>query len=698
MMAGMERAFIFVMQKSLSASVVVLCLLGLRVLLKRYPKKYSYALWGALGLRLLWIWPVKSWLGIFRFGIFQSPVWRQVEAVPEQMGTPEMVSGAGGVWLPAVENAGGQRPGQAVTATERLWPKLLLVGTILWMVGMIAFLAYLVISYGLMQRNVRCGVRLRENIYQCDGIGTPFVMGIFSPRIYLPFHMEKVQMMYVIYHEKYHIKRRDYLVKLLAFLLLGIYWFHPLMWLSYVLMCQDMEMSCDEAVVERLGMSSKRAYSATLLALAAGKRMPGNLLGFGEKGIKGRIKNVLGFQGAKGRKVSVLSLLCILSLVAFGCDSVQLEKEEEVKTVSDETVTQEAKELFAAKTSYLGDASGTGNLIHLLQEQGYLYQGEYGIELETEEEDEGILRIHFEEEPSSEDDMTLQTSDGATLLLALIDNLQQVQWTYPKMEEGEKVLMTYYWEQKDVEAMLPEVTDVKDCGKSQEQLQWLMSRLGDAATAQTVRQPLADKVAVIGGAEGPTSVFLAGKSDMTELDSAIDAYILEENSGTMAKGNIQVCSHVRLQEEAPEEDGISFVYLWTLYEEYTYREGEALELTSGVQIPACMKLKQGSQGGYELVSYWTPGDGEQMQEDIQKVFPKELWKDALDSQKYQEILQKECKEQAEKYAQYYQQLTRKDGVVEENTEKTVGAAAGEENIEGPESAVGYGENTLVEDY
>lgn len=134
----------------------------------------------------------------------------------------------------------------------------------------------------------------KDNIYECDKIGSPFVMGLVRPRIYIPFRLREEELAYILKHEQYHIMRKDYLAKLVACILLEIYWFHPLVWMAYFFMVRDMEMSCDEYVVQTMGNEIKKEYSASLLAFATNtRRMSMGMLAFGESGTRKRVKHIL---------------------------------------------------------------------------------------------------------------------------------------------------------------------------------------------------------------------------------------------------------------------------------------------------------------------------------------------------------------------------------------------------------------------
>ncbi len=189
---------------------------------------------------------------------------------------------------------------------------LIQYGTVVWLAGIAGFLLWNLSITFQMKRRLEKSVRYQENIYECDNIPSPFVMGILHPRIYIPFRLGEEEREYILKHEQYHIKRKDYIVKSVAFLLACIYWFHPLVWLSYFLMARDMEMSCDEYVLQNVSADIRTDYSKSLLAFAANQReIAAGWLAFGETDTRKRVKNVLYFK-KHGKWISVVEILLLV--------------------------------------------------------------------------------------------------------------------------------------------------------------------------------------------------------------------------------------------------------------------------------------------------------------------------------------------------------------------------------------------------
>ena len=172
------------------------------------------------------------------------------------------------------------------------------VFSLIWLAGIVVLLSYSVISYIKIKRQLLTATLVKDNIYESDLIGTAFVCGFIHPKIYVPVDVGDADLSYILEHERTHIRRRDYLIKPVAFLAFILHWFNPLMWLSFALMSRDMEMSCDESVLQKLSQDVKGGYSSSLLSLSVKKNglFTANPLAFGESHVRARIKNVLNYK------------------------------------------------------------------------------------------------------------------------------------------------------------------------------------------------------------------------------------------------------------------------------------------------------------------------------------------------------------------------------------------------------------------
>ena len=195
---------------------------------------------------------------------------------------------------------------------------LVSIATYVWMAGVLGMGIYSVMSYVQLRRKLRVVVPLRENIFIADDIKSPFVVGLFRPKIYLPCNLGEQEQEYIILHEKHHIKRLDHVVKALAFMALAIHWFNPLVWVAFILAGKDMEMSCDEAVIRQVGSDVRADYSASLLTLATGRRIiAGTPLAFGEGDTKRRIHNLSKWKKPAVWIVILSVILCVVLAVCL---------------------------------------------------------------------------------------------------------------------------------------------------------------------------------------------------------------------------------------------------------------------------------------------------------------------------------------------------------------------------------------------
>lgn len=305
----MTEFFMTLTHMSLTAAVIILAVCLLRLCLKKAPKKYAYWLWAVVAFRL--VCPVSFPSVLSVFNLSTASTVRTVGPVTEISYLPSAVAQARRAMQAAPDTwsyiSNGGFP----------WERVFQGAVLLWAVGVGAMLIWAAVSYVRTRRRVAAAVKLGGKIYQCDQLGSPFVLGFLKPKIYIPFGLEGNQLDYVLAHEEYHIKRRDYLVKPLAFLILTVHWMNPFVWLAFCLMNRDMELSCDEAVLAGLSEDARRGYSLSLLSFAENKRFPSpNPLAFGETGIKARVKNVMKYHKTAVWVSLAAAAVCIIAVIA----------------------------------------------------------------------------------------------------------------------------------------------------------------------------------------------------------------------------------------------------------------------------------------------------------------------------------------------------------------------------------------------
>ena len=292
-----------VFNMSITASVAVIAIIVFRLFFylfkisfKKIPSVIFYAMWAVVLFRLLC--PVSITSPLSYFSRFESPVEHinsntsVMEFIPADIvhteypavDTPvDFADHLINFYLPKGEEQLRADPLEAPIA----------IATDIWIMGIFGMAVYGIYSYTKLKKQLVGSLKLKDNIYLCDYISAPFVTGFFKPRIYLPSSLSKKEWTYVILHEQQHIKRFDHIFKLLGFIALAVHWFNPVIWLAYELAMQDMEMSCDEAVVKKLGEDICSSYSQSLLNFATGKHIfAGTPLAFGEGDVKTRIKNL----------------------------------------------------------------------------------------------------------------------------------------------------------------------------------------------------------------------------------------------------------------------------------------------------------------------------------------------------------------------------------------------------------------------
>ena len=303
----MDAVFLKLLNMSLTASWLCLAVLILRLLLKRAPKAISCALWALVGLRLLFPFSLESVLSLIP----------SAEPLPEDMllsPTPTINSGIpviNEVVNPVISGSLAPTPGDSVNPMQVITT----VAGYLWVIGMIAMLVYMLASYLRVKSKVAEAAKIEGNVYECDHIDTPFILGVIRPRIYLPSSMNEADRAFVIAHEQAHLRRLDHLWKPLGFVLLTVYWFNPLLWLGYILLCRDIELACDEKVIRQLGTDVKKQYSEALINCSVPRRaISACPLAFGEVGVKGRIKSVLNYK----KPAFWIILVAVVALVVTG--------------------------------------------------------------------------------------------------------------------------------------------------------------------------------------------------------------------------------------------------------------------------------------------------------------------------------------------------------------------------------------------
>ena len=307
----MAAVFLKLLNLSISASWLVLAVLALRLVSKRSPKWMNVLLWGIVALRLMLPFSIESALSLIPSAETVSPAVVQFDPAPTITSGVKIIDNAVN---PSLSEHFAAAP---LASVNPLYVWTYLAGWV-WLIGLGAMLLYALVSYLRLRRRVSVSLCVRENIYLCDAISSPFILGVVKPRIYLPSGLDEVQRQNVLSHERAHLARRDHWWKPLGFALLAAYWFNPVLWLAYTLLCRDIELACDERVIRTMDESAVKTYSTVLLACSMPRKAAITCpLAFGEVGVKERVRNALRYKKPAFWVVAASVAVCVVVAVCF---------------------------------------------------------------------------------------------------------------------------------------------------------------------------------------------------------------------------------------------------------------------------------------------------------------------------------------------------------------------------------------------
>lgn len=450
----MSQLFLEILNMSLTSIYVIICVILVRLLLRKAPKAISYALWGVVGLRLVIPSSFESVLSLIPRKINTSPIPQDIiyQENPQINSGIEVIDSAVNNLLPAATTEVSANPLQILTE----------IGAYIWIVGIIALLVYSIVSVLVLKSKLESAKLITANIYIAKNLKTPFVLGMMRPKIFLPYGLKSEEKEYILLHEQIHIKRKDHIIKPFAFLILTIHWFNPFVLISFILMSKDMELSCDERVLREMDGENKKSYANSLLSLATKKQiLNGSPLAFGEGNVKGRIKNILNYKSTS----FWLVIVSIMIVIAVGIGLIS-----NPKTDMDEPSYEES--LWTARTENVGDNSAVANLISLLMiPEGLQYDHlklhtkelPYAVEIVYLVSGEGSNIIDMEDE-----DLLNVLRNNSIILLALIDNVDQIRSTIINGEDQSAFVIGREWADDNVGR------DVRDYAESPSELRKLI--------------------------------------------------------------------------------------------------------------------------------------------------------------------------------------------------------------------------------
>ena len=428
----MTDIFLRIVELSWQAGVLALAVMLARLALRRAPKWAVCLLWALVAVRLVLPFSLQSPVSL---QAAQSPVTAVLYELPQTQEaaqkTDEVLSGG------SAEPVTPLPPTEVVTVQPVPAPKPVMTVSLLaaiWLAGVVMMLTYMLVSYLGIYRRVCTAVRLEDNVYRCGSWGTPFVLGLLRPRIYVPEGMDDAALPQVLAHERCHIRRGDHIVKPLAFLLLALHWFNPVLWAAYVLLGRDMENACDERVLRGVDGAGRAAYSRALVACAVRQRPAAVCpLAFGEVAVQERVKNAM-----NGKKPAVWAavLLAIAAAVIALCFLTSPgRREPSVDGAWD------AKTLYDLRTPYVGDPSAVGRILNAvgLDKMGADSDWSFTMQISTEQEPYGLTLLYTYDSESFlgyGPTWAQRMRAGGYLTMALIDNAEWVAWQENGTETG----------------------------------------------------------------------------------------------------------------------------------------------------------------------------------------------------------------------------------------------------------------------
>ena len=373
----MGEIFLKLLNLSITASWLILAVLCIRLLFRKIPKWITCLLWGVVAIRLIFPFSIESGFSL--------------QPSAEPIRTSTMVEGELIPYVPSVDSNIGVVENTvnpllaeafAYQETESVAPLQIATGIAgsVWLSGMVVLLIFALVSMIKLRLRVREAVRYKENIYICDAVKSPFILGIIKPRIYLSSAFNEEEMDYIIAHERAHLKRKDHLWKPFGYLLLCIYWFNPLCWIAYIMLCKDIELACDEKVIKDMSFGDKKEYSRVLLSCATQRRLVSVCpLAFGEVGVKERVKTVLNYK--KPTFWITIAAIVVCAIVAI-CFLTNPAKEYQIRITipagsetgfyySDEEICPKRNTLTIAKGGHLGDTEVTLLPVEVKEENAY---------------------------------------------------------------------------------------------------------------------------------------------------------------------------------------------------------------------------------------------------------------------------------------------------------------------------------------
>lgn len=607
--SDLDVVFSLVLTMSLSASWIAAAVLVLRLCLKRAPKWVNVLLWGIVAVRLVLPVSIESPLSLLPR---TEAILPAAAAQPIQTGT-----------APAVGSAAAIASGAAMRSQPG-WTTIL---AWVWLVGIAVLLLYTWISTQRLRRKVREAVRLQGNIYETEHIASPFVLGVLRPRIYLPYHMDSRDQEQVIAHEQAHLRRGDHVWKPLGFLLLTIHWFNPLLWLSYVLLCRDIELACDEKVIKNLSCGQRADYMQALVTCSVNRRrIAACPLAFGEIGVKERVRSVMHYKKPTFWIILLAVAACVVLAVCFLTNPIGFRYD------------AAADPIVSAK--YFDARNHTDPI---------------AVDLSAAQIDELSSRLDGLKNAKTSD-----TLAGWTPMYQISAQLQDGSYIrangYSSADDTQVDIewndVHYLVTDREFQDYLSRICAGADVAAAEEASARETPALPADTNAAEPEQPaesdaLGEKLAesdALGEKLAETETEAEALDHDPVLDAAISKAVLDHYADAVQPGQIHVESHVLLAQDDSSADTIT-VYLLVLQETYS-ADGGTLTMENGSYVPTAITFSLSTSSGPTPLEYWEPSDGS-YSDDIRAKFPSAAADEALQNdQAYIEDLKTVCYQKA----------------------------------------------------
>ncbi|MEG2182953.1 MAG: M56 family metallopeptidase, partial [Oscillospiraceae bacterium] len=568
----LDNIVISVLNMSLIGSYVIALVLIARLLLKKAPKIFSYVLWGIVLFRLLCPFSFESAFSLIPMG---------KDSIPQDIiySTAPQIDIGGGI---ADDTVNSILPAPNMGDSVNPIQILIFIGTVIWVLGILAMVIYSIAAFVKLRRSLIGAVHLKENIYLADHISSPFVMGMVRPKIYLPSSLSDIEKDLIIAHERCHIKRFDYVTRMLGFAALTVHWFNPLVWAAFVISGKDMEMSCDEAAMKKMDADIRAKYSGALLHFGTKKSMiHATPPAFGEGDTKNRIKNVLNYK----KPAFWVIVVSVVAVAAVGIGLAANPKENSNSSLLNPNNLANAANRAKDKFTVVCE------------------DGDYVIK------------------PS---DLALFLSDTnwkqkSSEMLKLVDTYHmEVSGCRIKLYESEPELMMISGE------MGYRYYTAKDAYERFSKL--LLPTKGDDIPAPSADDADPLKAAI------HKAIMEQNKNDYHPEDFACESNVILATEAKSSADNADKIEEVS-------------VYAMVLYKEYSFTANGVTD-AGGSNIPTAITFYVNSDGSYSLKEYWIPRDAPYYALDIKAKFPANTVEDALDTLKFAAKQQQSCDEQA----------------------------------------------------